>query len=98
MSTKLIFIGGTKNPISIVALKGENNTYQIGVARCGHLDTYNKELGLEIAENRAIKQPWAKDVKMTRHSFELYIAPAIVSNQRCMKQSNLQSIRLVKAK
>ena len=82
----------SQNPITVVAIK-KGNTYSIGVARCGNMDQYSKDLGIEIATRRAQVQPWAEIKDLTKGAFFNYIVPTIVSNQRRMKQSNLQNFR-----
>lgn len=93
---KYQYISKHRNHITVVAVQVNEDEFYIGVARCGDGEKFSKELGLEIAERRALVTPFTKVKRLDQNTFDRILAPAIAENQHCMRQSNLGSYRRIR--
>jgi hypothetical protein len=84
------------NPLTIVGVIQAGKTV-IGVTRCGNLDHFKSELGINIATHRSQVTPFMViDNPITKEIFDAVIVSAVASNINAMKQISLQNLRRTK--
>ena len=91
--TEKLFISSGRNVVTIIGVfDKEEKVINIGVARCGNGQKYNKELGIEIARNRANIQPYTTISSKGKVAFDT-TCEVICNHINYQKQVHIQNLR-----
>ena len=92
---KHVAISKSRNTITVVAVVKDDRTV-FGVARCGTDQRYDKDLGIGIAANRAIKQPYTSVQGIASVGTCQLVAEVIVNHINNEYQPAIQNLKRIK--